>query len=61
MLLGVLLSDLHNPFLRREVIDGVQAEAGANGYSTIMSVVDLREQAERRALGHAARTLASTD
>ena len=49
MLLGVLLSDLHNPFFA-EVIDGVQAEAGANGYSTIMSVVDLREQAERRAL-----------
>ena len=48
-LLGVLLSDLHNPFFA-EVIDGVQAEAGAHGYSTIMSVVDLREHAERRAL-----------
>lgn len=48
-LLGVLLSDLHNPFFA-EVIDGVQAEAGAHGYNTIMSVVDLREHAERRAL-----------
>src|SRR5262245_57423297 len=49
MLLGVLLSDLHNPFFA-EVIDGVQAEAGANSYSTIMSVVDQRDHAERRAL-----------
>lgn len=49
MLLGVILSDLHNPFFA-EVIDGVQAEAGANSYSTIMSVVDQREHAERRAL-----------
>ncbi len=48
-LLGVLLSDLHNPFYA-EVIDGVQAEAAERGYSTIMTVVDQRERAERRAL-----------
>ncbi|MBL0939085.1 MAG: LacI family DNA-binding transcriptional regulator [Gemmatimonadaceae bacterium] len=48
-LIGVLLSDLHNPFFA-EVIDGLQAEAGERGYSTIMSVVDQRENAERRAL-----------
>lgn len=48
-LFGVLLSDLHNPFFA-EVIDGVQAEAGAKGYNTIMSVVDHRALAERRAL-----------
>lgn len=48
-LLGILLSDLHNPFFA-EVIDGVQAEAGAQGYNTIMSVVDRRALAERRAL-----------
>ncbi|MBC8085808.1 MAG: LacI family DNA-binding transcriptional regulator [Phycisphaerae bacterium] len=48
-LFGVLLSDLHNAFFA-EVIDGVQAEAGAHGYNTIMSVVDHRTLAERRAL-----------
>lgn len=48
-LFGILLSDLHNPFFA-EVIDGVQAEAGAKGYNTIMSVVDHRALAERRAL-----------
>lgn len=48
-LFGVVLSDLHNPFFA-EVIDGVQAEAGAKGYNTIMSVVDHRALAERRAL-----------
>lgn len=48
-LFGVVLSDLHNPFFA-EVIDGVQAEAGARGYNTIMSVVDQRALGERRAL-----------
>lgn len=48
-LFGILLSDLHNPFFA-EVIDGVQAEAGANGYNTIMSVVDHGTLAKRRAL-----------
>ena len=48
-LFGILLSDLHNPFFA-EVIAGVQAEAGATGYNTIMSVVDHRALAERRAL-----------
>lgn len=48
-LFGILLSDLHNPFFA-EVIDGVQAEAGAKGYNTIMSVVDQAVLAERRAL-----------
>jgi DNA-binding LacI/PurR family transcriptional regulator len=38
-LLGVVLSDLHNPFFA-EVLDGVQAQAGLHGYSTIMSLVD---------------------
>lgn len=47
--IGVVLSDLHNPFFA-EVIDGVQAEAGVHGYSTIMSLVDRRALAERRAL-----------
>lgn len=48
-LLGVLLSDLHNPFFA-EVIDGVQAEAGEQGYGTIMTVVDRGAHAEQRAL-----------
>ncbi|MEO7998733.1 MAG: LacI family DNA-binding transcriptional regulator, partial [Gemmatimonadaceae bacterium] len=48
-LFGILLSDLHNPFFA-EVIDGVQAEAVAKGYNTIMSVVDQAVLAERRAL-----------
>ena len=48
-LFGILLSDLHNPFFA-EVIAGVQAEAGATGYNTIMSGVDHRALAERRAL-----------
>jgi len=48
-LFGILLSDLHNPFFA-EVIDGVQAEAGAKGYHIIISVVDHRALAEQRAL-----------
>lgn len=48
-LFGILLSDLHNPFFA-EVIDGVRAEAAAKGYNTIISVVDHRALAERRAL-----------
>jgi DNA-binding LacI/PurR family transcriptional regulator len=47
--LGVVLSDLHNPFFA-EVIDGVQSQAGIQGYRTIMSVVDNRALGERRAL-----------
>ncbi|MEP6779808.1 MAG: LacI family DNA-binding transcriptional regulator [Gemmatimonadaceae bacterium] len=48
-LIGILLADLHNPFFA-DVIDGVQETAGANGYNTIISVVDHRVLAERRAL-----------
>lgn len=50
-LLGVVLSDLHNPFFA-EVIDGVEASAGARGYRTIISTVDrhARREPERRAL-----------
>lgn len=46
--LGIVLSDLHNPFFA-EVIDGVQAQAGLQGYSTIMSLVDHRVP-EKKAL-----------
>ncbi len=46
--LGIVLSDLHNPFFA-EVIDGVQAQAGIQGYSAIMSLVDHRAS-ERKAL-----------
>jgi DNA-binding LacI/PurR family transcriptional regulator len=48
-LFGIVLSDLHNPFFA-EVVDGVQEEAGARGYNTIMSVVDHGTRDERRAL-----------
>lgn len=48
-LFGILLTDLHNPFFA-ELIDGVQEAAGANGYNTIMSLVDHRALGERRAL-----------
>jgi DNA-binding LacI/PurR family transcriptional regulator len=48
-LFGIVLSDLHNPFFA-EVIDGVQEAAGAEGYRTIISTVDLRAAAEQRAL-----------
>ena len=48
-LLGIVLSDLHNPFYA-EVVDGIQAEAGAREYRTIISTVDRRALSERRAL-----------
>jgi DNA-binding LacI/PurR family transcriptional regulator len=48
-LFGIVLSDLHNPFFA-EVVDGIQAEAGAQGYRTIISTVDHLALAERRAL-----------
>jgi len=48
-LFGVVLSDLHNPFFA-EVIDGVQEAAGAEGYRTIISTVNLNTAAEQRAL-----------
>jgi DNA-binding LacI/PurR family transcriptional regulator len=48
-LFGVILSDLHNPFFA-EVIDGVQEAAGAEGYRTIISTVNLSPAAEQRAL-----------
>ena len=49
-LLGIVVSDLRNPFFA-EVVDGVEEEAGARGYRTIISTVDRRaEQGERRAL-----------
>jgi DNA-binding LacI/PurR family transcriptional regulator len=48
-LFGVVLSDLHNPFFA-DVVDGIQMEAGAQGYRTIASVVDRGPRGERRAL-----------
>ena len=48
-LLGVLLSDLHNPFFA-EVIDGIQAEAVERGYRTIIGTGDRVELSEARAL-----------
>jgi DNA-binding LacI/PurR family transcriptional regulator len=48
-LFGVVLSDLHNPFFA-EVIDGVQEAAGAEGYRTIISTINLNTAAEQRAL-----------
>jgi DNA-binding LacI/PurR family transcriptional regulator len=50
-LLGIVLSDLHNPFFA-EVIDGVEAAAGGRGYRTIISTVDrhARREPEKRAL-----------
>ena len=47
-LVGIVLSDLHNPFYA-EVVDGIQAEAGSFDYGTIISTVDRRTLAERRA------------
>jgi DNA-binding LacI/PurR family transcriptional regulator len=48
-LLGVLLSDLHNPFFA-EVIDGIQAEAEERGYRTIIGTGHRVERSEARAL-----------
>ena len=48
-LMGIVLSDLHNPFYA-EVVDGIQAEAGSYDYRSIITVVDRRALAERRAL-----------
>lgn len=48
-LLGIVLSDLHNPFYA-EVVDGIEAEAGPREYRTIISTVDKRALAERAAL-----------
>ena len=50
-LLGIVLSDLHNPFFA-EVIDGIEDAADGRDYRTIISTVDLRTRAEpeKRAL-----------
>jgi DNA-binding LacI/PurR family transcriptional regulator len=48
-LLGVLLSDLHNPFFA-EVIDGIQAEAEERGYRTIIGTGARVGRSEARAL-----------
>ena len=48
-LLGVVLSDLHNPFYA-EVVDGICSAAGSHDYRTILTTVDRRELSERRAL-----------
>jgi DNA-binding LacI/PurR family transcriptional regulator len=49
-LLGVVVSDLQNPFFA-EVLDGIEEEAGARGYRTIISTVDRRTaHGEGRAL-----------
>ena len=48
-LIGVLLSDLHNPFFA-EVIDGIQAEGEAHGFRTILGTGARVERSEARAL-----------
>jgi len=48
-LFGVLLSDLHNPFFA-EVIDGIQAEAGARGFRAIICAGDRGERSEAQGL-----------
>jgi DNA-binding LacI/PurR family transcriptional regulator len=48
-MLGVVLSDLHNPFFT-EVIDGIEAEAEARKYRTIICTASRHSSAERRAL-----------
>jgi len=48
-LIGVVLSDLHNPFFT-EVIDGIEAEAEARGYRLIISTASRLASIERRAL-----------
>ncbi|GLC25136.1 LacI family DNA-binding transcriptional regulator [Roseisolibacter agri] len=48
-MLGVVLSDLHNPFFT-EVIDGIEAEAEDRSYRTIICTASRQSSAERRAL-----------
>lgn len=48
-LLGMLLPDLHNPFYA-EVVGGVQAEARALGYRTVLCATDAVAPEEERAL-----------
>jgi DNA-binding LacI/PurR family transcriptional regulator len=48
-LVGVLLSDLRNPFFT-DVIDGIEAESEARGYKTIICTASRLASVERRAL-----------
>lgn len=48
-IVGVLVSDLHNPFFA-EVVDGLSAEASAHGLSTILATGQASPAGERAAL-----------
>jgi len=48
-IIGVLVSDLHNPFFA-EVVDGLSAEAGAHGLHVILATGQANRAGERAAL-----------